>query len=99
MACVSDMQANKRSVWLTIHSYASLLNVERHGIQQMNGIALLREPERVNAWATADVVNSRGHWWQMTRNKLLGAHTFNLTCLAKEPPGFVKLLIMTLHFW
>lgn len=66
-----------------------LLHVPRYGVDQVDGVAVGRQPGCVRA--AADVEDPSGRRWQHATQDLLG--TFELhtpTCTAEQPAAFVR---------
>jgi hypothetical protein len=72
-AGVADPRARQRLAGLPRSRVAGLLDVQRHGIEQVRAVAALREPECVCAGAAAYVEHVGGRRRQVARQQLLRA--------------------------
>jgi hypothetical protein len=62
-----------------------LLDVKRHGIDQVDAIAALRQPDGVSPGATADVRDHGGRFREIALEQRPGACEFECALTADEP--------------
>jgi hypothetical protein len=71
--------------------------VQRHQVAVHHLVAQLREPERVTAWAAADVSHQRGRRWQLPQNDLFRALELELPGRLGQPVQLKAARVMLRH--
>ena len=67
VASISERRGEQRAAG---RGLTRLLDVERHGVDEMDAVSRVRQPARVRAGAAADVERRRGRWRQVASEEL-----------------------------
>jgi hypothetical protein len=95
-AGVAHGQRRDGVVGLAGRGAAGLLDVERHGVDQVHRVASGGQPARVDAGAAADVEHHRRRRGQVPGEQLLRARALELVLPGGQPPGLQPQLVVLL---
>ncbi len=96
-ARIAQPAGGQGSVWLARRGRLGLLDVERHGIDQMHAIAQGGEPAGVDSGAAPHVQHGSGRGGEAAENDLLGARELDDAVALEEALGLAALVVVGLR--
>src|SRR5580704_6091258 len=86
LSCITDARRGVPAIGMFAQSPFGKFDMERHRIDETDLVALVEQPQRINAPGTANVENPRGRRRQMAPDDLLRANPLQLALSRTEEP-------------